>query len=303
MINIQGVTKTIVVDARCFDLDAKDSEGDFQDAYIARFLNEAMDDGFTVHILYDPYRYKELENALKLAVDCCMNYIGDDVDFERLKGTLLSAREYHKIHQDDLVKEDEYDALVDDLDPIGIARLVLSPKEEFIFGPQIGNYVSYRKPSQLSSTNAFEEFKAEQEADAEMREHIVASACDSASRQIAMIEDTIVFHRELGPDHEKKLSDIGKNKIIYDFCNRHPIEVETPSEENPSISMAEFCLTHYFANLLRAQHDNLSIGEEEALEAENTDLIIAITEMEGGDAAIHEIREYAQYFASLRPTQ
>lgn len=303
MSNIEVEEKIIIVDACCFNLDAEDSAGDFQDAYLARFLNEAMDDGFAVHILYDPYHYSELESALRLAVDCCRNDLEDEVDFNRLMSTIIAASEYHKIHKDDLIKEDDYDALTEDLDPIGTADLVISPKEEYIFGPQIGNYISYRRPSKLNSINAFEEFKMEYDGDIEIRENVINSAIDSVNKQMAMIEDTIVFHRELGPDYEKKLSNIGQNRIIFDFCNRQPAVVETPSEDNPNISLGEFYLTHYFANLLRAQNENMSIGEEEALEAENTGLIIDISEMNGGDEAIVEIRGYAQLHSSIKPTR
>jgi hypothetical protein len=300
MVNEETIAKTIIVDARSFDLDAEDSAGDFQDAYLARFLNEAYSDGYHIQIIVDALKYTELKHALELACECCLQYLGDDVDLDLLNDSILTYQEYHAIYEEDLVKEESFDDInADELDPIGTVGLIISPKDQADYAPQISNYISYRRPIELSNINAYEEFKKERDADIALRNKVIEQAENSAISQLTIIEDVTFLHQYFGDDYTRILSDIGKNKKVFEFCNRQPSEITTPSS-NPPISKGEFYLTHYFSNLLRSQNPNMAIDEEMALEATNTDLVIAISEMDGGDVVLEEIRAYAAHLSTPR---
>lgn len=286
----------IVVDARSFNIDTTEGLADYQDAYLARFLNEAIENSYNVHILAEGSEVEQVYAALEAASTAAFEYLGDHVDPDILKHAVYSFDAYHNIDTNDLVIDAAYNAMKGKADPtdrnvqIDHAVLAISTRQEADFASIIGEYQHFMHPHELERLNAFEEFEETREQDAELHAHIARIGSLSAARQLTLIVNQAALNALPDETLNAITQEIEGNEILKDFFHGHPLNVEM-SAGRPPESEAKFYLSCYFTNLVRLKDkDTLSISRESELNAEQAALIEKIGKMRGGHDALEELQ-------------
>ncbi len=298
---MQKNNKRIFVNSLSFDLDNQYPNGDLQDAYLLHFLNEAVDDEYEVIIFVDENNLDALRSTIEIAAGNCFDLLGEDVDWTIFDDSIVTNEEIPLIEIRDLSKDDGRNDLLESINPLGDFELVIVPEDKLNFTGLLDHYVTYRSPDTLNSMYAFKEYKETINDDTDLRDSIESDALESANNQIIMIRDNAFLSKFFKGDHERELAKIGRNKNIYNFCNSQSFTFETPGYEKPSISAAEFYLTHYFANLLRLQNPNMRIHESSFLQNRNKSLAQELSKVRGGDRAVAEIQSFADTYSKLKP--
>lgn len=290
-----GVSKLIIVDARCFDPDTDENLGDFQDAYLARFLNEAIENDYEIHILTDGSEISQTHTALDTAAGMALDYLEDYVDADILKHAVYTYDEYHLIDKHDLVTETAYNALKGIKDQsdkrarVDQAALLISSRAQIAFIPTVGSYGHFVHPKELERLNAFEEIQETLKQDSSLRQHIVESAKTSAQRQLTMILDKDRMQNDPKGKIKAANKKIEQSAILQDFYRGHALDVETPKEK-PNQSKAQFYLTCYFTNAVRLkEQDSLTISRTSEIENEQEKLADLIGQMRNGHDALAEM--------------